>query len=293
MSIPYDASRESLYEPGKADNFFNIKHTPIQFFLENEAALCVEMSRLAYVKEESRLDKYLGIAGFTKAKAINYTHEGTQVFIASKQNGDKTLIVISFRGTEKDDPSDLFVDARFLLEPWADNSGNSLGKVHKGFAEALLKDGILEEIKNYLSSIDRPARVLVTGHSLGAALATLTASRVPVDHLYTFGSCLVGDADFAQTMQKVNHTRFVDCCDIVTLVPPSSFGYTHVGVLKYIDRNGKLRGKVCGLRILIDRLRARADYAVNYALIDGMVLSRDFADHAPINYVSGVTGLRS
>lgn len=293
MSIPYDASRKSLYEPGKADNFFSIKHIPVQIFLENEAALCAEMSRLAYSNDENRLDNYLNLVGFTKVNAINYAKEGTQVFIASKQDGDNTLIVIAFRGTEKDDPSDLFTDAKFLLKPWTDESGNSLGKVHTGFAEALLKDRVLKEIKNYLDSINKPVRILVTGHSLGAALATLTASCMPINHLYTFGSPLVGDADFAQTMQKVKHTRFVDCCDIVTQVPPEAFGYVHVGALGYIDRNGKLLGKVSSLRVLIDRLRAHADYMINYALVNDMVLSRGFADHAPINYVSGVTGLRS
>ena len=45
--IPYDASRSSLYHPGDAVNFFQFGDT-----IHNEDALCAEMSRLAYVKEE-------------------------------------------------------------------------------------------------------------------------------------------------------------------------------------------------------------------------------------------------
>lgn len=292
MSIPYDAKRTSLYKPGEAQDFFKPGTTTAQDFLNNEAALCAEMSRLAYVKEESRLVEYLERAGFTKDEAIGYTNNGTQVFIACKRDGDNTLAIVVFRGTEGDDPSDLFADAKFLQQAWFDDSENSLGLVHKGFAQALLDNNILERIKTSLDKT-KPTRILITGHSLGAALATLTASRISADHLYTFGSCRVGDAAFAQTMQNVNHTRFVDCCDIVTRLPPEMFNYVHMGSLKYIDRNGKLLSAPFSFTIFVDCWKARSDYEIYYALITDKVLSRDFTDHAPINYVSGVMGLRA
>ena len=171
LSIPYDASRESLYHPGEAVDFF--QHGPI----ENDAVLCAEMSRLAYVKDESRLAEYLDRAGFQLDQAIGYDSGGTQVFIASKQ-GDN-LAVAAFRGTEPDDPSDLFTDANFVLTPWPDNSGRSLGQVHEGFATALQNNDILGKVITCLDSMVPSTRVLLTGHSLGAALATLTASRMP------------------------------------------------------------------------------------------------------------------
>ena len=85
LSIPYDARRKSLYHPGDADDFFQLG--PIQ----NDAALCAEMSRLAYVKEESRLVQYLDRAGFQLDQAIGYDRGGTQVFIASKRNDNRTV----------------------------------------------------------------------------------------------------------------------------------------------------------------------------------------------------------
>ena len=135
--------------------------------------------------------------------------------------------------------------------------------------------------------------MLITGHSLGAALATLTASRKAASRLYTFGSCRVGDAAFARAISTISHDRFVDCCDLVTRVPAKEFGYVHVGSLKYIDRNGKLLELPKEETINADRLKASAWYLVRHAFLPGTVFSRDLADHAPINYVSGVMGLRA
>lgn len=284
-TIPYDASRQSLFNPGDADDFF--QHGPIQ----NDAALCAEMSRVAYVKDENRLVHYLNRAGFQKDLAIGYGSRGTQVFVVSKQSDN--LAVVAFRGTEPDDPSDIFTDANFTMTPWTDNSGQSLGKVHEGFATALLANDILKKIITCLDSLAPATRVLITGHSLGAALATLTASQKPSSHLYTFGSCRVGDAAFAEALRNISHDRFVDCCDLVTRVPTKEFGYVHVGSLKYIDRNGKLLESPNEETINADRLKASAWYLVRHAFLPGTVFSRDLADHAPINYVSGVMGLRA
>jgi hypothetical protein len=104
------------------------------------------MSRLAYVKDEIRLAQYLNQVGFQKELAIGYGSRGTQVFVASKQSDN--LAVVAFRGTEPDDPSDLFADANFIMTPWTDNSGGESGKVHEGFAMALLANDILKKNHN-------------------------------------------------------------------------------------------------------------------------------------------------
>ena len=283
--IPYDATRKSLYHPGDADDFFQTG-----FPVENEAALCAEMSRLAYVKEETRLEQYLSRIAFQKDLAIGYNSKGTQVFIASHH--DNHLTVVSYRGTEIDDPTDLFTDARFLMTPWTDNSGKPIGKVHKGFAEALQKDDILKNVIACVNAKAQSNRILLTGHSLGAALATLTASQMPTSSLYTIGSCRVGDAAFAEFMQAVSHIRFVDCCDLVTRIPPVAFGYIHVGDLRYISSKGQLLESPSEDEINADRLQARAWYLTHCSFLSGTVFIRDLADHSSINYVSGITGSR-
>ena len=79
----------------------------------------------------------------------------------------------------------------------------------------------------------------MTGHSLGAALATLAADRYGnVQGLYTYGSPRVGDRNFKEDF-NVNAYRFVNNSDIVTKVPPAGT-YLHVGELKYIDSEGTI-----------------------------------------------------
>lgn len=298
--IFYDASRKSLYQPGEAVDFFEY-----DLDLGDEKVLCAEMARLAYVKEEDKLKTYLDRAGFDLHCMLGYKSNGTQAFIAkTKPNLANPTLVVAFRGTEGDDPSDLLADANLLKSPWLDISGNLLGTVHTGFADALLKDpgdgDILSLINAQLNDLNSQfTNILLTGHSLGAALATLTASylsQAPLAakiHLFTFGSPLVGDRDFSEQMASVKHYRYVNCCDLVTRIPPESLGYLHAGVLHYIDRHGGINNSISENVIVEDRLKAAAAYVVDYSYLRGTVWVRELADHSPINYLSGVAGLRA
>jgi hypothetical protein len=296
FAIPYHFSRASLYTPCEAEDFFQYGSAQIQ----TEAALCAEMSRLAYVKEVEPLEKHLAHANFQLVKAIGYSNKGTQLFIAyiQEKSANKPLVVIAFRGTESDDPTDLMTDARLLKKLWMNKQGESLGRVHGGFADALTDNvNILEQLQRELGNFN-PCRILLTGHSLGAALATLTASYllhtdVGQDmQLYTFGSPRVGDKDFAYNMLAVAHIRYVNCCDLVTRLPPKELGYVHVGALRYIDRNGHIIQSVDNGFIEQDRFHASVNYLKKYSFLKGAVSVRELADHTPINYVSGVTSLR-
>lgn len=292
--IPYDASRTSLYHPGNADDFFQLGD------YSSDAALCAEMARLAYVREIPRLTQYLARAHFQPVEALGYDAGGTQAFIATKLS--EPLTVVSFRGTELEDIKDALADAEFLLTDWHDAGGRPIGQVHGGFARYARDRDIFSRVKAHLDRLplDRPAldrmqqghRVLVTGHSLGAALATLMASWMPNAELYTFGSPRVGTPDFVQAVRNRVAARFVDCCDIVTRLPPKAvLNYADAGTLTYIDRNGERHAAPSASAIRSDRLMARLGYW-RHLFVPGNVLDRSFADHAPINYVSGVMGLR-
>src|SRR4029077_9259387 len=97
--------------------------------------------------------------------------------------------LVVFRGTQPDSFRDLAADASFLPTHWAGR-----GKVHNGFW-ASLKEA-LSPILAWLDK-ERPSRLIVTGHSLGAAQATLLAGLREEAELATFGSPLVGGAGFA------------------------------------------------------------------------------------------------
>lgn len=302
--IPYDATKNSLYHPGEAVNFF-------QFFDPKQpigpATLCAEMARLAYVKQPDRLEAYLGRAGFKLFGLVGYDDgRGTQLFVAGDGDAPRR-IVVAFRGTEPDDPSDIVSDAALLTKPWYGADHRQLGEVHVGFADALLDDpgngNVLSQLKAQLDELGEQypeARIYFTGHSLGAALATLTASCLigagdENKHVYTFGSPRVGDSRFAGQLPADKHDRFVNCCDLVTRVPPPGplLDYTHTGTLRYIDRNGVIDPLVNNEDQIEDRAEAAAEYLLKYSYLPKTAWVRELADHSPINYLSGVAGLRA
>lgn len=107
----------------------------------------------------------------------------------------------------------------------------------------------------------------------------------------------MGTPHFAQAVAAgvsgiLAHERFVDGCDLVTRLPPIRCGYQHAGVLRYIDCNGRLLTEPSELEMEKDRLPGLPQYWEDHALIRGTVNARGLADHAPINYLSGVLGLR-
>jgi len=286
--IAYSAKKVDLFYPARRGGFLSTG------LPRTEAALCAEMMRMAYSRIEpdfsfdrDQLKSILGPLGFTcQFFETVGTPEGmgSHGFLAAHADPDpaKSVAVVAFRGTDAADPTDLASDAAFLQTTWPNG-----GMVHRGFAEAL--DHIVDDIK---AAIDQfKGRVLYTGHSLGAALATLLASVRRPDFLYTFGSPRVGNAQFVSTLQDINHHRFVHCCDVVARIPPQEIAgitYEHCGVPYYIDRNGVIVQDPDDTAIEKDRLIAAADYIVEYAWRVGNVAVRELADHAPINYANAV-----
>jgi hypothetical protein len=283
-AIPYSAARDDLFFPCKRGAFFQTG------LPASEAALCAEMSRLAYCRQngsfgfdQNAIRNVLRGIGFTQCQFFESAGRpqgrGTHSFLAGRPDAEpvRQLAIVVFRGTDKDDPTDIQDDADALFVQWPRG-----GRVHVGFA------GALEEVADHLSPALQAVacRLLYTGHSLGAALATLLASQRRPGALYTFGSPLVGDADFVSTLRGLDCRRYVDCCDLVTRVPPELLGYAHVGSPYYIDRSGAVTFNPGDASRVADQLGAREEYLVQYAWKDGSVPIRDLADHAPINYVS-------
>lgn len=284
MAIPYSAAKEDLYYPPRHAVFFPNGRP------KSDAALCVEMARLAYARQEpnfafdrQRILTVLASVGFSDCqffeKPTGTRGQGSHGFLAIDRVGK--LGVLAFRGTDKDDPTDLMDDANARPEAWPGG-----GKVHSGFANALT------EIWNQVAPALQAAagwRLLFTGHSLGAAMATLAADLNPPASLYTFGSPRVGDANFVATLQKkqLDNHRYVDCCDLVARLPPDGFlGYVHIGDPYYIDLERKIQQRDAeDPYIAEDQIKAEEQYIEKYAWRIGDVALRPLADHAPVNYV--------
>ena len=99
-------------------------------------------------------------------------------------------------------------------------------EVHEGFL------GEVDKLWNLiLGDLPEDVPLWVTGHSLGAALATLAGMRYRFEEVVTFGEPRVG-FNIGSAFQSDGHTRIVNGDDPVTLVPPEAvFGYEHDGDL--------------------------------------------------------------
>jgi hypothetical protein len=163
------------------------------------------------------------------------------------------------------------------------------GLVHQGFAAAM--DRVWPAVQAAVASgAGRP--LWITGHSLGAALATLTACRlaaggVAVQGVYTFGSPRVGNIGFYLGYTPTTF-RFISDDDVVTHVPLEDlfvgldyFGYKHVGTVEYLDRHGHLGGGMSDWetkkQFLLDLLPRR-----------GAVPQQAIEDHRIDNYISAI-----
>jgi hypothetical protein len=279
-SIPYDASRGALLHPGLRATVFGEGGPTLQ----DIDAICAECSRLSYLHFENsgtseavQFAAALAAGGLVGWQGFDAPDTDTHAFAVSMPSTGNALLV--FRGTEADKATDIGVDLAATLIPWSAG-----GRVHSGFARAF--SGIRAAIEAWLAQHLANQRLVVTGHSLGAALATLAASFWKDTTAVTFGSPRVGDAEFIQTLAPDRMKRFVDCCDIVTQVPPRVPGlYVDTCPMLYIDRNGRLRPEISNADVDADQSAARSTYLTQDAWVTGNVLARDLADHAPINYV--------
>ena len=170
--------------------------------------------------------------------------KGAQGYLLKDSNDHH---VLSFRGTEIQQKSDVLAD----LEA-GKNFERSGGKVHYGFKHEL--DKLWPSIEKSLDKIDN---LYITGHSLGAAMATIAASRIQekVTSLVTFGSPRVGTREFVKNL-KVIHYRVQNNCDDVTKVPFTFMGFKHHGTHRYMNFYGEFKD-LTGWQRFKDMIRSR------------------------------------
>ena len=179
---------------------------------------------LAYWPPDEAKRRCEGV-GFTRVEPLEDDAVGTQGFVAIRDEG----AIVSFRGTEPDALKDLLTDAAIRLDPWIGG-----GRAHQGFQGGLA--GVWPRLADLLGALGgRPA--WFTGHSLGAALATLAADRMLLElgaqpaGVYTIGSPMLGDRTFAERFDARHHGRsfrYVNDRDGVATLPPAWIGYRHV-----------------------------------------------------------------
>ena len=233
--------------------------------------LFAELASIAYCDKDKAV-KYAKQIGFSTVEF--YDRNGAQAY--RFQNAKD--MVIACRGTEPTQLNDIAADLRA-----APVKSESVSRVHKGFKT---------EVDDLWPMITEDVRAIKTqtlwfcGHSLGAAMATIMASRCWYDDgladpqgLYTYGSPRAGWKGFVKTL-AVPHVRWVNNNDIVTTVPPAFLGYRHDGNEFYINAYGQLR-KLTAWQRVKDKCRG-----IWMGIKKGSIDS--FSDHNMSEYIAHI-----
>lgn len=163
---------------------------------------------------------HYSVKAIIEAKSIINVWERFGFILESPQ-----YIIIAFRGTSSTTNwiSDMIASQRrfkYIKEDCL---------THRGFTD--IYSSARKQIMSTLNQLSPIKELFVTGHSLGAALATLCAVDVAANtsfnspNLYTYGSPRVGDPDFKKAFTKYVHNshRITNTFDVVTLAPPTIY----------------------------------------------------------------------
>jgi predicted lipase len=140
--------------------------------------------------------------------------------------------IVVFRGSQT--PSDWIFNLQVRQMDYV-QAGVPAGRVHRGFFT--FYSNIQAQVQAAAKRLNPAAPCYLTGHSLGATLATFAASDLSTSklrsqlQLYTYASPRIGNLAFAQSFSKAvpNTYRVFNLADSVAEVPPS------------IIRNGEFR----------------------------------------------------
>ena len=207
---------------------------------------CVDLSQAAY--SVSSLDDWNCITCDPSLK-LEYIveEEGSRAI----QGFDPTTntIFTSFRGSSN-------------INNWMENIQikqispytNQSIKIEKGFYKAynFIKPQLIENL-GIMRNKYKTKQLLITGHSLGAAMATLMTydiltlfTEYEVKYLVNFGSPRVGNLDFVDSYNSYNITsyRITHHYDMIPHLPEELFDYLHIpNEIWYNEQNNEY--KIC------------------------------------------------
>ena len=237
---------------------------------KERSVLFARLSQIAYLEQKAATKKAKAM-GFTTVEFYNLDGAQTYRFM------NKHDLVIACRGTEPTEFNDIKADLKAMPV-----IAETVSRVHRGFKKEVddLWPMVLEDLER---TVNDKKKIWFCGHSLGAAMATIMASRChlypdvePVEELYTYGSPRVGWPTYCNSL-GVTHHRWKNNNDIVTSVPLAIMGYRHHGEEHYINAYGNIR-KPTVWQLIKDKLRGMW-MGIKKGKID------NFSDHSMVEYV--------
>jgi len=173
-------------------------------FDKDESLKYAKLSSLAY-EEYSTIERQIASYGLTADMELYHAATNTHGFIAS----NKDSVVIAFRGTEILSIANWETDIWFKKEPIIDGQPYL---AHGGFLYAFRK--VYDKIETYLEPLIGKKKIYTTGHSLGAALASLLAFHITYKYdnvkliHYVFGCPPIGDIKLSEYF-KEKHSHII------------------------------------------------------------------------------------
>lgn len=203
-----------------------------------------------------------GSSGSSSSSSNNNKPESRTLIVSLKE---PNWVLVVFRGTTPNPQRGFFreskINSRAGQVVWKDCPYENIeAKVHAGYANAYaivrerVERDVVERVKRKIRESEEekeesktmPPRIVVTGHSLGGAMATLCAARLGNSEeikklgakvsLISFGQPRVGDANFKTLFEKKKenannnednycmdgYLRIVNEQDVFARVPPKS-----------------------------------------------------------------------
>jgi hypothetical protein len=268
------------------------------------ALLLAQACDLAYYSEPEGPARFQAELGL-RARLLSAGN--TQVYLAENDQA----IVVAFRGSETPTTLDglkdwLLTNANNYLTLPEGRSGTDFvaagvgARFHRGFLDALASvwEQLSTAVEQALKARERP--IWITGHSLGGALALLTAWRfqrnfITVHEIITFGAPMIGNQAAAKAFEQEfsgKIFRFVDLEDIVPHLPTVSLlanAYSHC-LNEVALSSAESKAATSSLDALKQLPPSTAGAEFNPALVDhvwGLVTTR-IASHMIANYQTRV-----
>lgn len=231
--------------------------------------ILAELSCIAYENDIDRVAETAKQFGF---KSIEMYREGSNECFRFTSDYET---VVACRGTETSGMGDIITDLRLhRVDASCDACSCVPGKVHRGFKVAAydlwnaVRDDVLAE------GVAKGHKIWFTGHSLGAAIATIMATyshhdaeTIETAGLITFGSPRVGNQEFSGFNDKSvpGHYRWVNNEDAVTKSPMNLFGiYSHCGTQMYLQQDEGFCLHDCSWRrAFVDRMSTRFSHLMS------------------------------
>lgn len=256
---------------------------------QDNAYMMMAASYLAYSFWPGKRERILSSWGFDSIHIFDSSEHSTNGFWAAH----KDFVLVALRGTQE--PTDLLTDVTVRLKPMSE-IGAAGAQVHEGFFTATLS------IQTFIRAAHEHALkskvpLVLTGHSLGGAIALLSAlmlepSQNPVHALWTFGLPKVGNNDFLNAALNRLSTRWHRINQPSDPIPLVPFSRHEAGRIEKLSSD---YGNYLGL---LNELAANANYWDNTLFGSGTMstspslfdkkplkIARGFLKHLPRSYV--------